>query len=144
MDVVSARRPATTTSHTAERRPRRTPTTVDYVNIRWIDEWCKRCNICIEICPKDSLLLTHDSVIEALDCIRCGLCERYCPDLAIEVLPKRDEAGRLPQDTAATVGSAAPHHAPDSARGPAVAGIDPHRGMTDTESNSNVDRNNQT
>jgi len=22
---------------------------------------------------------------------RCGLCERYCPDLAIEVLPKRDE-----------------------------------------------------
>jgi 2-oxoglutarate ferredoxin oxidoreductase subunit delta len=72
------------------------PTIVDYVNIRWVDEWCKRCNICVEICPKDSLILTHDAIIEATDCIRCGLCERYCPDLAIEVLPKRDENGKLP------------------------------------------------
>jgi len=62
-----------------------------------VDEWCKRCNICVEICPKDSLILTHDAIIEATDCIRCGLCERYCPDLAIEVLPKRDENGRLPR-----------------------------------------------
>ena len=57
------------------------------MNIRWVDEWCKRCNICVEICPKDSLVLTHDAIIEAEDCIRCGLCERYCPDLAIEVIP---------------------------------------------------------
>jgi 2-oxoglutarate ferredoxin oxidoreductase subunit delta len=117
---------------------------VDFVNIRWIDEWCKRCNICVEICPKDSLLLTHDAIIEATDCIRCGLCERYCPDLAIEVLPKRDEMGRLPESAAAPVEAAAPHRLPDVARGPAVAGHDPHRGLTDTESNSNVDRDNQT
>jgi len=81
-----------------ERRAHRPPTIVDYVNIAWIDEWCKRCNICVEICPKNTLLLTHDAIIEVTDCIRCGLCERYCPDFAIVVLPKRDEAGHLPPD----------------------------------------------
>lgn len=138
--------PATTTPYAPERRPHREPTIVDYVNIRWVDEWCKRCNICVEICPKDSLVLTHDAIIEATDCIRCGLCERFCPDLAIEVLPKRDEAGKLPIEAAPArtpVGQARPH-IPDVARGPAVAGTDPHRGITDAESASNVDRDNPT
>ena len=121
---------------------------VDFVNIRWIDEWCKRCNICVEICPKDSLLLTHDAIIEATDCIRCGLCERYCPDLAIEVLPKRDEQGRLPPEAqlagAVAAGATTSSRVPDVARGPAVAGKDPHRGLTDTESCPSVDRDNPT
>jgi 2-oxoglutarate ferredoxin oxidoreductase subunit delta len=122
---------------------------VDYVNIRWVDEWCKRCNICVEICPKDSLLLTHDAIIEATDCIRCGLCERYCPDLAIEVLPKRDEMGRLPESAAApAIAEAAEAGArpksPVVALGPAVAGRDPHRGLTDAENNDGVDRDNPT
>jgi 2-oxoglutarate ferredoxin oxidoreductase subunit delta len=138
--------PATTTVYASERKPRRAPTLVDFVNIRWVDEWCKRCNICVEICPKNSLVLTHDAIIEATDCIRCGLCERYCPDLAIEVLPKRDASGKLPPAAAAE--AAAGHngraHTPDSALGPAVAGTDPHRGMTDTESAPAVDRDNQT
>jgi 2-oxoglutarate ferredoxin oxidoreductase subunit delta len=143
------RRIVTTTPYTAERRPHRPPTIVDYVNIRWVDEWCKRCNICVEICPKDSLVLTHDAIIEATDCIRCGLCERFCPDLAIEVLPKRDEAGNLPPGVeaahaAAPSLAAARARVPTVARGPAVAGTDPHRGMTDTESAPDVDRNNPT
>jgi hypothetical protein len=33
---------------------------------------------------------------------------------------------------------------PDVARGPAVAGNDPHRGITDAESDPNVDRDNPT
>jgi len=140
--------PATTTPYVAERRPHHAPTIVDFVNIRWVDEWCKRCNICVEICPKDSLILTHDAIIEATDCIRCGLCERYCPDLAIEVLPKRDAEGRLPVESVAeevaSAAQAAPHHAPNAARGPAVAGTDPHRGLTDTESAPDVDRDNPT
>jgi hypothetical protein len=75
------------------------------------------------------------------------LCERYCPDLAIEVLPKRDENGRLPAteqaQEAASARAATPAHVPDVARGPAVAGTDPHRGITDTESAPNVDRDNE-
>jgi 2-oxoglutarate ferredoxin oxidoreductase subunit delta len=113
------------------------------VNIRWVDEWCKRCNICVEICPKDSLVLTHDAIIEVDNCIRCGLCERFCPDLAIEVLPARDASGALPADVVKPVAHAR-GHAPDVARGPAVAGTDPHRGMTDTESSPDDDRDNPT
>jgi ferredoxin len=139
-------RSATSTLYAPVSRTHREPTIVDYVNIRWIDEWCKRCNICVEICPKDSLVLTHDAIIEATDCIRCGLCERFCPDLAIEVLPKRDDAGKLPTESAPAPVQAgkARSHAPDVARGPAVAGTDPHRGLTDTESGDNVDRDNPT
>ncbi|MGC8634939.1 MAG: 4Fe-4S dicluster domain-containing protein [Candidatus Limnocylindrales bacterium] len=129
---------------------RRAPTVVDYVNIRWVDDWCKRCNICVEICPKESLVLTHDAIIEAENCIRCGLCERYCPDLAIEVIPVRTgAAGEAPAEAPA----AAPRGrgrlmtrsgVPDTARGPAVAGTDPNRGITDVESAPDVDRANPT
>jgi 2-oxoglutarate ferredoxin oxidoreductase subunit delta len=133
--------------YAAEKRTHLAPTIVDFVNIRWVDEWCKRCNICVEICPKNSLLLTHDAIIEATDCIRCGLCERYCPDLAIEVLPKRDENGKLPDAQVAEEAVSATHkavpHVPEVARGPAVAGTDPHRGLTDTESAPAVDRDNE-
>jgi 2-oxoglutarate ferredoxin oxidoreductase subunit delta len=136
---------ATTTLYAPERRPHREPTIVDFVNIRWVDEWCKRCNICVEICPKDSLILTHDAIIEATDCIRCGLCERFCPDLAIEVLPKRDAEGKLPPEVAAAETPIGHAHMriPNVARGPAVAGTDPHRGLTDTESAPDVARDNE-
>ncbi len=146
-----ARTSATATLYApTTQRVRRPPAIVDYVNIRWVDDWCKRCNICVEICPKDSLVLTHDAIIEVENCIRCGLCERYCPDLAIEVLPVRAAAtaapgtqeaapvphgrGRLPQRSGP----------PDTARGPAVAGTDPNRGITDVESAPDVDRANPT
>ena len=45
---------------------------------------------------------------------------------------------------AVSAGKAAPAHSPDVARGPAVAGKDPHRGITDTESAPDVDRDNPT
>jgi len=136
--------PATSTLYAQTSRIHTEPTLVDYVNIRWVDEWCKRCNICVEICPKDSLVLTHDAIIEAEDCIRCGLCERFCPDLAILVLPARDENGALPAETAAKPAARARGHIPDVARGPAVAGKDPHRGITDAESSPGDDRDNPT
>ncbi len=128
-------------------RVRRAPTVVDFVNIRWVDEWCKRCNICVEICPKDSLVLTHDAIIEAEDCIRCGLCERYCPDLAIEVIPVPAERGveaSQAERPARPAHGRTPQNRPDVARGPAVAGTDPSRGITDVESEPDVDRANPT
>lgn len=140
--------PATATLYAPKtQRVHRAPTVVDYVNIRWVDEWCKRCNICVEICPKDTLVLTHDAIIEAEDCIRCGLCERYCPDLAIEVLPVREtgaEAVGHAEADARTQRARAPMHRPDAARGPAVAGTDPAHGITDVESAPDVDRANPT
>jgi 2-oxoglutarate ferredoxin oxidoreductase subunit delta len=60
---------------------------VDYANISWNPVFCKRCDICVDICPKNTLLLRNDAIIEEENCILCGLCERYCPDLAIEMIP---------------------------------------------------------
>jgi len=61
---------------------------ISYVNIGWYPDFCKHCLICVEICPKQTLVLRDDAIIEEMNCIRCRLCERYCPDLAIEVLPE--------------------------------------------------------
>jgi 2-oxoglutarate ferredoxin oxidoreductase subunit delta len=60
---------------------------VDYANISWNPVFCKRCDICVDICPKGTLVLRNDAIIEEENCILCGLCERYCPDLAIEMIP---------------------------------------------------------
>jgi len=60
---------------------------VDYANISWNPIFCKRCDICVDICPKQTLVLRNDAIIEEENCILCGLCERYCPDLAIEMIP---------------------------------------------------------
>jgi NAD-dependent dihydropyrimidine dehydrogenase PreA subunit len=150
------RRTATATLYPGTtQRVRRKPTVVDYVNIRWTDDWCKRCNICVEICPKDSLVLTHDAIIEVEDCIRCGLCERYCPDMAIAVLAEARVVGLASSaDVGAAAGlsgalsirpSARPSVSiPDVARGPAVAGTNPVRGISDAESEHDVERANPT
>jgi 2-oxoglutarate ferredoxin oxidoreductase subunit delta len=61
---------------------------VDYANISWNPVFCKRCDICIEICPKNTLVLRNDVILEEENCILCGLCERYCPDVAIEMIPE--------------------------------------------------------
>lgn len=60
---------------------------VDYTNISWNPVFCKRCDICVDICPKGTLVLRNDAILEEENCILCGLCERYCPDLAIEMIP---------------------------------------------------------
>ena len=72
---------------------------VDYANISWNPVFCKRCDICVEICPKDSLVLRNDAILEEENCILCGLSERYCPDLAIEMLPQAIAAHAAREDT---------------------------------------------
>lgn len=52
-------------------------------------EWCKRCGICASFCPKNVFDEAEDgtvSVARPEDCISCELCERLCPDLAIELV----------------------------------------------------------
>jgi 2-oxoglutarate ferredoxin oxidoreductase subunit delta len=63
---------------------------IDYENVRWNSQFCKRCFICVDICPKQTLALRNDQIIEEENCIRCSLCERYCPDMAIEVIPDEE------------------------------------------------------
>ncbi len=48
--------------------------------------WCKRCGICIWICPKQVIDRLQDGTVEIVHldrCISCGLCVAHCPDYAI-------------------------------------------------------------
>ena len=56
------------------------------LNVVWNEAYCKRCLLCVEVCPVQVLLLEKNEILEKEGCIRCYQCERYCPDIAIEVM----------------------------------------------------------
>jgi 2-oxoglutarate ferredoxin oxidoreductase subunit delta len=71
------------------------PRLIEYDNIRWNADWCKRCYICVEACPRQALELKDDAIIEIEGlCDRTGLCQRLCPDLAIEVIEPMSREGQ--------------------------------------------------
>lgn len=53
--------------------------------IIWDAEYCKLCDNCVQACPVKTLEIKHKLMIEKGKCIRCMLCEKYCPDFAIKV-----------------------------------------------------------
>ncbi len=64
------------------------------------DDWCKGCNLCIDRCPADALEesdklnkrgIRPPKLKEKNECNYCRYCELICPDLAITVLPDKDE-----------------------------------------------------
>ena len=68
--------------------------------IHTLEERCKGCLICIDICQAEVLRLSDDvnkngyhfpliANIEA--CIGCAMCEMFCPDLAIWVTSDEKE-----------------------------------------------------
>lgn len=68
-----------------------------YVHI--FHEWCKGCGICVAFCPKKVLEMGADQkahVVHPELCIKCYMCARRCPDLAVTVteeLEKMREEG---------------------------------------------------
>jgi len=53
------------------------------------ESWCKGCEICVDVCPRDVLEM-KDFVAKVKDskmCTGCLLCELLCPDFAIVVHP---------------------------------------------------------
>lgn len=56
--------------------------------IRWLDEKCTHCTICIPICPTEAIVLDRNEMTVTLDqdkCIGCGLCVPACPYKAVEI-----------------------------------------------------------
>ncbi|HKZ50409.1 MAG TPA: 4Fe-4S dicluster domain-containing protein [Dehalococcoidia bacterium] len=50
--------------------------------------WCKKCEICMAFCPRDSLEMGPDGypwLAHPETCTECGLCEVLCPDFVITV-----------------------------------------------------------
>ena len=58
-------------------------------HITWAADYCKHCFTCINICPVKNLKFKGDEMASLGKCIQCQLCEKYCPDFALEVEPKK-------------------------------------------------------
>ncbi len=57
-------------------------------------DWCKKCGICIALCPKKALEsdeLGRVVVAKPDQCIACKICERLCPDFSINIEVTKDE-----------------------------------------------------
>jgi 2-oxoglutarate ferredoxin oxidoreductase subunit delta len=64
------------------------------------DDWCKGCNLCIDRCPVDALEesdkmnrrgIRPPKLKEKNECNYCRYCELICPDLAITIIPDKEE-----------------------------------------------------
>ena len=50
---------------------------------------CCGCNGCVQVCPKECIHLKNDlegfwyPVVDTEKCIRCGLCDKVCPELSV-------------------------------------------------------------
>jgi|Deesub1362A_J573_1020465.scaffolds.fasta_scaffold00680_4 2-oxoglutarate ferredoxin oxidoreductase subunit delta len=47
---------------------------------------CKKCGICVYICPKNVFSLSRNLRVNSDLCSGCGQCEIFCPDFAVEVV----------------------------------------------------------
>jgi len=69
--------------------------------IHTLKERCKGCLICVELCQAEVLGVSdevnkngyHYPYVKKIEaCIHCGMCEMFCPDFAIWVTSKEEEA----------------------------------------------------
>ena len=62
------------------------------VTIQIFDKWCKRCNICIELCSHKVLIEDENGfpiAVKPIECNRCDWCVLRCPDFAITITDGR-------------------------------------------------------
>ena len=59
--------------------------------IRIIKEKCTGCNICVQICPFNSISIVEDIAVISESCSLCGACVSDCPFNAIEIIEEKEE-----------------------------------------------------
>ena len=66
----------------------------------WVsEEKCIGCEICVEKCPVDAILLEGEKArINMQECIHCGTCHSVCPNEAV-----RHDSERIPENIKANV-----------------------------------------
>ena len=52
--------------------------------IKWEDGLCTRCNICVEVCPRNAVLFENDRIVFTKECWKCARCARVCPTGALK------------------------------------------------------------
>ncbi len=64
------------------------------VEVKINKDYCKKCEICVNICPTHVFALDNEGYPEVVNndaCIDCGLCETHCPDFAVWIKHKEEE-----------------------------------------------------
>ncbi|HLO26524.1 MAG TPA: aldo/keto reductase [Geobacteraceae bacterium] len=55
--------------------------------LKIMEQFCKGCGMCVEICGSDALsLVDGKAVVDASSCILCGYCGAACPEFMIRVV----------------------------------------------------------
>lgn len=71
------------------------------VTIHILEERCKGCGVCVEVCQTSVLAMSGKANIHGYNypvaenptqCLLCGMCEMFCPDFAIWADIEKDEA----------------------------------------------------
>jgi 2-oxoglutarate ferredoxin oxidoreductase subunit delta len=53
--------------------------------VKWSRENCKLCGICVSFCSQQSLKMKGNELKLEGKCIKCKLCEKYCPEMGIKI-----------------------------------------------------------
>jgi ferredoxin len=73
------------------------PKKIDHA-ITWTPFYCKHCSTCVNICPVKNLEFKDDEMVSLGKCTQCELCQKYCPDFAIEVEPRKKKEPTKAED----------------------------------------------
>ncbi len=58
------------------------------------EQWCKKCLICVQMCPKNLIAADEQGYPKQTDpgaCRECENCAWICPDFAIDMTEKEKE-----------------------------------------------------
>lgn len=70
---------------------------IPFGTIRYSEENCDKCKLCITLCPSTALTKTEDGVIvhDSLSCTGCGVCIKACTNGCLQIEPESEYPQKL-------------------------------------------------